>query len=52
MPAKTQKQAKAAQMEYLRRTVHKVRKQKKGAGKKRAFGTATIQQLRDFFKVK
>jgi len=51
MPAKTPKQAKAAQLEYLRRTVHGVRKQRRGAKNRRAFGTASKEVLKEFFSV-
>lgn len=51
MPAKSQKQAKAAQLEYIRRTIEKQPKQRKNIKNKRAFGTATKEQLQHFFTV-
>jgi len=48
MPAKSSKQAKAAQLEYIRRTVEKKPKQRKNTNNKRPFGTATLGQLKEF----
>ena len=51
MPAVSKKQAKAAQTEYLRRTVWGERKQRSQAKNKRPFGSATKEQLTHFFSV-
>ena len=51
MPAKSTKQAKAAQLEYLRRVTEGKRKQRKNEKNKRPFGSATKEQLKHFFNV-
>jgi len=51
MPARSPKQAKAAQLEYLRRTTEGKKKQRKNERNKRPFGTATKEQLQDFLSV-
>lgn len=51
MPAVSEKQARAAQLEYLRRTVEKKPKQRSNAKNKRPFGTASKEVLQDFISV-
>lgn len=49
MPARSKKQAKAAQLEYIRRTIEGQPKQRRSAKKKRPFGTADKEVLKEFF---
>lgn len=47
MAAKSQRQARAAQMEYMKRITRKAE-----PDARRPFGTASMEQLRHFFSVK
>lgn len=48
MPAKSLRQQKAASRELVRRTIFGYKKQRKNEKQKRAFGTATLEQLKEF----